>query len=272
MQYMRSVQFIFDRQNWMTNILLAGVCMLVPIAGPMVLSGYLFEVIDALRLNAERQEYPDFDANRLMDYLTRGDWPIVMQLVLSLIIGVPLGLIAAVLMIGGVAIAAATKTPAWVPVFQFAMFLLIMIVTLLTMFVTMPAELHAGLAREFNFGGMMTFVRDFNKRVFRELALSILFIMAAIFVAEFVGMLLFCVGIYFTLAAVVMSQYHLKFQLYELYLERGGTAVIPAKGAWRRPGPPSDSAYPDEPEEAVEPDEPDERFRGGDEQFSPRRP
>jgi hypothetical protein len=271
MQYMRSVQFIFDRKNWMTNILLAGVSMLVPIVGPLVLSGYLFEVIDALRDDPEHQEYPDVDVNRLMDYLTRGVWPFLMQLVVGLIIGVPLGVVAMVFMFAGMAVAAATDKPALVLVCQLLMYLFVMVVALVSMFVTIPATLHAGLAREFNVGGMIAFVRDFNKRVFKELTLSVLFIMVAGFVAYIVGLLLFCIGIYFTIAAVVMAQYHLMFQLYELYLERGGTPVLSVAGPSHRRRPPRDEAHPDV-EELGEPAEPDERIRPGDEDFSPRRP
>ena len=115
---------------------------------------------------------------------------------------------------------------------------------------------------------MIAFVRDFNKRVFKELTLSVLFIMVAGFVAYIVGLLLFCIGIYFTIAAVVMAQYHLMFQLYELYLERGGSPVLSVAGPPHRRRPPRDEAYPDQ-EEAIEPDE---RVRRGDEGFSPPRP
>src|SRR5258708_553169 len=138
MQYMRSLQFILDRKNWLTNILLGGVCMLVPILGHMVFSGYLFEVIDALRSDPEHQEYPDFDLNRIMESLTRGVWPILMRLVLSLIIGLPLGLIAGALMIVGVAVAASSNSPAIVVVFQLLIFVLILVVSILSAFVTLP--------------------------------------------------------------------------------------------------------------------------------------
>jgi hypothetical protein len=255
MQYLRSLQFIVERQNWMVNVLLGGVCMLVPILGPIVFIGYLYVVIDALRRDPEHKDYPDFDFNRLTDYLSRGIWPFLMQLVLSLVIGVPLGLILGVLMGVGTALAAGSKSTAMLVVFQLAMFVVILAVSILSAFVTFPAELQAGLAREFNFARMVAFVKDFNQRVFKEMLVSILFIVAIAVVAELVGLAIFCVGIYFTLAAVVMAQYHLKFQLYQLYLERGGTPVVPAGSASGWPEPPAGAPrYPDA-------DEPDDHFR-----------
>jgi hypothetical protein len=257
MQYMRSLQFIMDRKNWMTNILMCGVCMLVPIVGPIVFIGYLFEVIDALMRDPEHKDYPDFDFNRLTEYLSRGIWPFLMRVVLGLIIGLPLALIMFVLMIAGVAIAASTKTPAILLVFYLLMFVVILVVSVLSALVTLPAGLQAGLGREFNLSRVLPFVKDFNKRVFKEMLLAMLFLVAIALAAEFVGLLLFCVGIYFTIAAVIMAQHHLEFQLYQLYLERGGTPIVPAGGTsgWSEP-PAGAPRYPDK-------DEPDDRIRAG---------
>jgi hypothetical protein len=255
MQYMRSLQFIMDRKNWMSNILLGGVCMLVPIVGPIVFSGYLFEVIDALNRDPGHKDYPDFDFNRLMEYLTRGIWPFLMQLVLSLTIGVPLGLVMGVLMAVGAAVAANNNFPAIMLVFQLLLFVVILAVAILSVFVTLPAELQAGLGREFNLPRMVAFVKDFNKRVFKEMLVAVLFLVAIAVVAELVGLLLFCVGIYFTIAVVVMAQHHLEFQLYQLYLERGGPPIVATESASRSAEPPVDARR------SVGPTEPDERFR-----------
>jgi hypothetical protein len=258
MEYMRSVQFIFDRKNWLTNVLLGGVCMLVPIVGPMVFMGYLFEVIDALKRDPEHKDYPDFDFNRLMDYLSRGVWPFLMQLVVGLIIGVPLVLVFGALSCLGAIVAGSSKTPEILVVFQLLAYALLFVGIIASIFVTFPAQLQAGLAREFNFSGMIAFVKDFNKRVFKELLISILFLVAIAIVAEFVGLALFCVGIYFTIAAVVMAQFHLKFQLYMLYLDRGGEPIIPAASTSQyAERPRREPKYPDEPEE------PDERIQRG---------
>jgi hypothetical protein len=234
MQDLRSLQFITDRKYWLSNVLLGGVCMLVPVVGPIVFTGYLFEVIDALLRDPGHRDYPDFDFNRLGDYLSRGVWPFLMQLVLALIIGVPLGLIAAVLLGVGIGITARANSPVVMVVFQLLTFAVSLAAGILSALVTLPAELQAGLGREFDLSRVLAFVKDFNKRVFKEMLTAVLFVVAIAVVAAVVGLLLFCVGIYFTLAAVVMAQHHLQFQLYRLYLERGGAPI--AGGEARRAG------------------------------------
>jgi uncharacterized membrane protein YedE/YeeE len=259
MQYMRSVQFIMDRANWLTNILLCGVCHIIPIIGQIVVQGYLFEVIESLHRDPEHKEYPDFDFNRFMEYLTRGVWPFLMALVVGLVIGVPLGLFAGCGMAIAIGIASATKSPAVIVIFYFLMILFAIAVGLLSVVVTWPATLQAGLQREFNVSAVIEFTKDFNKRVFKEMLLSALFVFAIALVAEFVGLLACVFGVLFTMTAVIFAQHHLFFQLYELYLERGGAPLSLAPGHPSRiQRDPDEPLYPDEDEG---PDEPDDRIR-----------
>lgn len=267
MQYMRSVQFIMDRKSWMSNILMGGLCLLIPVVGPIVFSGYLFIVIESLKRDPDHVDYPDFDFNQFSKYLMRGIWPFLMRLVLGMIIGVPLGFVMAVFLVMGGVIAGSTKTPAIFFVFYIFAIVFAVVLSIASVFLTLPAELQAGLGREFHFGRMWTFVKEFNKRVWKEILLSVLFLFGIGIAAEIVGLLLFCVGIYFTMAAVVMAQHHLMFQMYMLYLERGGAPIIPAQPDSERPEPPDDDLRYDDNRGAADdrgrpaPDEPDDRFR-----------
>src|SRR5262249_48901595 len=144
----------------------------------------------------------------------------------------------------GAAIAGASKTPAIFVLFYVLSIVFALVAGAASVFLTLPAELQAGLGREFNFGRMWTFVKEFNKRVWKEILLSILFLFAIGFVAEIVGLLLFCVGIYFTMAAVVMAQHHLMFQMFMLYLERGGAPIVPAQTDSEAPEPSDDDLGP----------------------------
>jgi hypothetical protein len=236
----------------MSNVLMSGLCLLIPAIGTIILSGYLFEVIEALKRDPEHKDYPDFDLNRFTEYLMRGIWPFLMRFVTGLIIGLPLGLVAGLLMGIGGAIAARTESPAILLVFQLLMAVIFFIVAILSVLVTWPAELQAGLGREFNVARVVAFVKDFNKRVFKEMLVSALFLVAVAIVAELVGLLACCIGIIFTIAAVIIAQHHLFFQLYMLYLERGGTPVVPAKSPTQTAGPADDS---------LRPGEADDRFR-----------
>lgn len=266
MQYMRSIQFIMDRKSWMSNILMGGLCLLIPVVGPLVFSGYLFIVIESLKRDPDHVDYPDFDFNQFSKYLMRGVWPFLMRLVLGMVIGLPLGFLMAIFMIAGGAIAGGTKKPAIFFAFQIFGIAFALIASIASVFLTLPAELQAGLGREFHFGRMWTFVKEFNKRVWKEILLSVLFLLALGIAAEIVGLLLFCVGIYFTMAAVVMAQHHLMFQMYMLYLERGGPPIIPAKPDSEGPEPPDDDLGYDnrgagDDRGPPAPGEPDDRFR-----------
>lgn len=223
MQYMRAYQFIMDKKNWFMNILMGVVCSMIPVIGNIVFDGYLFEVIESLHRDPERKEYPDFDFNRFTKYLMRGVWPFLVNLILGLIISLPLSLIAAVIMI---ALIAGTKGA---PAAVIGGYLLVIVISLaagiLVACIGWPAMLCAGLSEEFNFAKMSAFVRDFLPRVKKELILAILFVVGTGIVFSFVGMCALFVGIYFAAVAINMAAHHLMFQLYELYLERGGTPI-----------------------------------------------
>jgi hypothetical protein len=88
-----------------------------------------------------------------------------------------------------------------------------------------PAMLHAGLARELRFRELMSFVRDFIQRMWKEEFLVLLFVMATAMVLSSIGVLACFVGVYFAAVAITMAEHHFLFQLYELYLKRGGKPI-----------------------------------------------
>jgi hypothetical protein len=254
MRYWQSYRFVFNNPNWLTNLALGGVCAIIPLIGPIVLIGYCFEVIDALlrRRQTERAgasqvpadpmgewvmdavpadddypsgSYPDFNFNRFADYLTRGIWPFLVQLIVGLVIGV----IAAFFLFVGMMIAGFAAASADSPVLFFVFYgLFLVIYTVLMMMagiLTMPMYLRAGLSADFASAFSMEFFRDFMKRVGKEVVLAELFLMATGIVVSIVGLLLCYVGIFPAVALTTYARHHLEYQLYELYLERGGMPV-----------------------------------------------
>src|SRR5262245_3305784 len=77
-EYKRMYSYVFENPNWVTNVLLVGVCFLsgtvIPVIGPLLVTGYQCEVVLGL-LASRGARYPDFDFNRFTDYLLRGLWP-----------------------------------------------------------------------------------------------------------------------------------------------------------------------------------------------------
>ncbi len=249
MQYMRSLQFIMDRKNWMMNILMATLCLLsaqiIPIVGQIVLEGWLFNVIDSLHRDPEHKHYPDFDFNQFTEYLSRGIWPMLVYLVAMVVI-VPMMIVMYVVIFVG-ALALLKSAPVLFVLLILVMLALILLVSVVISFVTIPASLYAGLSRGFDFNGMVAFVKDFNKRMFKELRITVLVLFAAWLILPTLGLIAFCIGAFVAEAALMMAQHHLQFQLYELYLQRGGTPIpLPVTSSTSPPPPLRDESEPDE--------------------------
>src|SRR4051794_28614352 len=87
LEYMRSINFVFENPNWLVNALLSFLCQIVagfiPIVPQMVLMGYQFEVIDNL-LESRGTRYPDLNLDRIGDYLGRGVWPFLAMFVVGI--------------------------------------------------------------------------------------------------------------------------------------------------------------------------------------------
>ena len=102
MEYMRSFHYVFENPNWITNLLFVGLCKLsanvIPIIGQLVFAGYQFEIIEALHRRPGSQ-YPDFDMNKLLDYLVRGFWVFLVKLVIGLVMSPVLGGLALVFVV-----------------------------------------------------------------------------------------------------------------------------------------------------------------------------
>jgi Protein of unknown function (DUF4013) len=223
MNYMRAYRFVFDSPKWMANLLAAAICVLVPVAGEMVLFGYGFNFIESLN-RRKNTRAPDFDTNRLSEYLLRGLWPWLARFVASL----PLGFVFAAFylcFILGIAFAPDKQRSIVALVFIPLFFLVVIVLALVVNLVLTPITLRAGLTQEFGQAFSIDFAKDFIKRVWKETVLASLFLFASSFVLSLIGMMLCFVGLYPAMGLLMLAQFHLWHQLYELYLERGGTPI-----------------------------------------------
>ncbi len=255
MRYWQSYRFVFNNPNWLTNLLLASVCLLIPIVGQIVLIGYLFEVIDSLLRRSPLDggrivndsddeafgeqvmdalpanddypsaQYPDFVFNRFADYLMRGIWPFLMRLIIGMAVGFPAGFVLFVgLMVGGIA-SRASNSP-WPIIVMYGLFWLFYVVAMLIVSIlSIPLYLRAGLSSDFSAAVSMTFFRDFVKRVGKEVVLAELFLAATGTLVTIGGLLLCYVGVFPAAVLLMYASHQLEYQLYELYLKRGGMPV-----------------------------------------------
>src|SRR6476646_4666648 len=85
MNYAASISDFFKPPKWMMNTLLAGICVFIPLIGPIIIKGWM--ITGFWGRDDERPEtFPDFDFNNFGKYLERGLWPFLVSLVSGLVI------------------------------------------------------------------------------------------------------------------------------------------------------------------------------------------
>jgi hypothetical protein len=182
-------------------------------------------VVLSVEEDTPRTSYPDFTFERFSEYLKRGIWPFLVNLIVNLPAGLLLSFVMFLGMIG-LGLAAAHSGLAFAVVL--CLLVLLYVVILLVMaIVSKPFYLRAGLSRDFGTAFSLTFFRDFLNRVGKEVVLAALFLAGTGMLLTILGLLACYIGIFPAAALLIFAQHHLDFQLYDLYLKRGGTLVLP---------------------------------------------
>ena len=228
LQYLRSFQYIFENPTWALNLIWAFLCHLagqaIPIVPAMVLWGYQFEVIEDLTANGGVR-YPDFNINRLGEYLSRGVWPVLVLLLyvfVFAIFGVAL-FIATFACSGGLADAGGEnfgRVGALVGVFVGVVFGGAGVAAL-SIYST-PMMLRAGLAQDLGAAFDFAWVNSFVSKMWVETVLSSLFLVFGVVLALLVTC--FIAGIVL-IPMLPFASSHFLYQLYTIYLSRGGTPI-----------------------------------------------
>lgn len=244
LQFLRAYNYIFENPQWTTTILwaflaflLSGMIPAVGFVAVLMMMGYQFEVIDAL-LVTKGARYPTFDSNRLGDYFTRGVWPFL-ALLITMIPVMFLFVFAYFVGIFSVILAVAAAGEELAAIAAVTVLLLVMFIVFLLMIaiglVTVPICLRAGLSQDFAESFRIAWIRDFIRKMWLEILLSNLFLALCSLVLFPFGCAACFIGIYAVQALIFMAYTHLQYQMYALYLERGGLPV-PVKP--RAPQPP----------------------------------
>ena len=195
------------------------VCMLIPIVGQMVALGYLIR-----RFSREREGKPaeDFVFNYFGEYLMIGLWPTVATLVMSLVI-VPFAVIFMLPIMFAPLIEQENEV---------LMIILILVGTVLYTIVIFaftlfffPVMIRSGLTMDFKSGFSWTFIKSFIRQVGLSLLLYYLLLILISIPLMLVGYLALFVGVYVVAAWLQFAMYHLVFQHYDLFLERGGERI-----------------------------------------------
>jgi hypothetical protein len=230
LEYFRAYQAVLMSGNWPLNIFWGTLAFfsssVVPLVGGMVWTGYLYECVEQLH-HTRGTEMPDFDVNRFGDYLTRGVFPFLVQLVIWIALGVCYFLLypfmfAAALTIEGVGEEHALIVLATGGV----LYLFTVAAVILTPIILLaPLMLRLGLSQDLSVGFRLSWWGDFLRRMWLELVLSTMFVLTTGLIMTTLGCLLIIVGSYAAWAWVSLASAHLSWQLYDLYLARGGEPV-----------------------------------------------
>src|SRR6187455_3196366 len=85
MNYTASISDFFKSPKWGMNLLLGGVCILIPLVGPLALGGWHITGFWA-RKDQDPAKFPDFDFNQFGKYLERGLWPFLAGVIVALVL------------------------------------------------------------------------------------------------------------------------------------------------------------------------------------------
>jgi hypothetical protein len=226
LKFLPAYQFVFDHREWPITILLAAVCLFLPVLGQVALWGFFYDLVEALH-RQPNTPYPKFDFRRFGDYCVRGVWPYVLfqmiQVAIQLFVQLPLQfsiqgmaiLLASNPQVGGIVLAIAA------PILITFLLVLFLAVAVLTT----PMLIRAGLTQDFRLVFRFAWFKDYLKRVWVEEVLATLFVAVSGALLMAAGACFFCVGLFLAIILVWMASAHLQWQIYEIYLERGGEPI-----------------------------------------------
>lgn len=225
MNYPASVSDFFKSPKWTMNLLLGGLCAIIPFVGQIALKGWL--ITGFWGRDDERYEnFPDFDFNNFVKYLERGIWPFLVTLVTSLALGflcafvmLPLGMITSL-------VAGGSRDHGCISAILSLMMMFFYFITIAAAFcVLSPLVLRASITQDFAQAFNFPFVKRFLALTWKELLISSLFCVVVALVLSGVGFVLLCIGIYFATVVIYFCWMHLQKQLYSVYLSRGGEPI-----------------------------------------------
>ncbi len=214
-----ALRFPFRSEKHWANLGFALVCFLIPIVGPIVLLGYGVLVEKALIADLDA-EPPALDFNHFIDHLKRGVPPFVVGLIF-----VPILMVAMLPSVGLIVVGAARfhQEPALSSVLiGLAIVAYFVLVAASNLLIT-PMAMKAGLERTIAGAFDWKFVVGFLQRTgWRALGYNLLLMGISILIMPF-AICCLVVGPYAFTAWLMFVQFHIRAQLYRLYLDRGGT-------------------------------------------------
>ena len=238
LHYLQSYRFALVGPGWLANIVICSLTWLIPVVGPILAGGYMSELTERLHRYPE-QSYQKFEFKRFADFLQRGLYPFLVTFIFQLLQTPFIIMVVLIAQIGF--FAARGNEDHLVLIIVMAVLAELVAISLLVCLlglVMSPLMLRAGLSQDlvktFDFAWWL----DFTRRMWKEELRAALFLFVSSLWVGTLGLLALFVGIYPAITLIAMSHSHLSYQLYEIYLEKGGEPIPLKKGPGEFSGPP----------------------------------
>ncbi len=228
MNYNASVSDFFKSAKWTSNMLFGAVLMLIPIVGQMALSGWHITCLWTRGHEDDPAKMPPFDFQFFGKYMERGLWPFVVSMVTSLILWPIAGIMILIFfaMIGLFGGGNELLRGGGFTIMIFGIFCFQFLFFLSYSALMTPLIISASMTQDFKAAFNFRFIKKFISLVWREMLVSMFFMLGLGICAAIVAIMTCSIGIYFVMPIIIFSWHHLQKQLYQQYLFRGGEALI----------------------------------------------
>ena len=227
MNYNASISDFFKSPKWGSNLMLGAVTILIPLVGPIVLSGWHVSAFWARGNREDPAGIPPYDFQYFGKYLERGLWPFLVAMVASLVL-VPV-MMCLILPLGffmGVMDSRQGHGPSGLFIaVLIGIFCLQILLSLAYQILVTPLMVRATITQDFKSAFNLRFLKSFLSLTWKELLASMLFMFGVGLCLMILAVVTCYIGAIAAAPVAFFSWHHLQKQLYQLYLARGGEAV-----------------------------------------------
>ena len=226
--------FVFRSPDWASNLamgmvafLVATIIQLAGLFAMIVFWGYQISMMESL-IRAPGYQYPSFTFNRFGEYLHRGIFPFLLTLPVWLFWAFQSTIAYFGFVFSLIGFVESEETEYLAAFTAFAIptvFLLIFFAWILVGVVMVPLGLRVGLTRSFGQALKLRWLWGFIQKTWVELFIGVTFLFVTSQVLSILGSLLFCIGVFLIQGWAALAYGHFSYQIYALYLHRGGEAI-----------------------------------------------
>ena len=224
--YLDAIRFVFSHPEWFKNVLVGALCMLIPVLNQLVIFGYSYEITEMLH-RRQTATYPLFSFNRFATYVVRGVWPFVISFIVQTILQPVMQFSLQGSIMGTMLVMEQDETLGTIlaaTVIPLAIIFMLILIVGLTLVLT-PVMLRAGLSQDFAQAFKLAWIKDFIRRMWLETIFVNLFMILSSIVLVPLGCVFFCYPGLMVAMGLSIAGANLNWQLYELFLARGGEPI-----------------------------------------------